>query len=64
MKIVLVHNFYQQPGGEDQVFADEAALLESRGHTVVRHTAQSGILIGAPLPCRSSRLAMNAPASA
>src|SRR5207302_785104 len=25
-----------QPGGEDQVFAAETALLESRGHEVVR----------------------------
>ena len=32
MKILLAHNFYQQPGGEDQVFADEGRLLESRGH--------------------------------
>ena len=26
--VLSVHNFYQQPGGEDRVFADEAALLE------------------------------------
>lgn len=38
MKILLCHNFYQQPGGEDQVFGDEGALLESRGHEVVRYT--------------------------
>jgi glycosyltransferase involved in cell wall biosynthesis len=38
MKILLCHNYYQQPGGEDQVFADEANLLESRGHDVVRFT--------------------------
>ncbi len=38
MKIVVAHNFYQQAGGEDQVFADETALLESHGHTVIRHT--------------------------
>jgi glycosyltransferase involved in cell wall biosynthesis len=36
MKIVVAHNFYQQPGGEDQVFAAEVALLESRGHEAVR----------------------------
>ncbi len=35
MKIVLVHNYYQQPGGEDQVFSQERSLLESRGHEVV-----------------------------
>jgi glycosyltransferase involved in cell wall biosynthesis len=38
MRIVLCHNFYQQPGGEDPVFADEAWLLESRGHEVVPYT--------------------------
>lgn len=38
MKILLCHNFYQQPGGEDQSFAEEALLLESRGHEVIRFT--------------------------
>src|SRR5438105_15174873 len=38
MNVVVCHNFYQRPGGEDQVFADEAALLESHGHWVVRYT--------------------------
>src|SRR5579872_3692065 len=38
MKILLCHNFYQQPGGEDQVFRDESSLLESRGHAVIRFT--------------------------
>lgn len=38
MRVLLCHNFYQQPGGEDQVFRDEGALLESRGHEVVRYT--------------------------
>jgi glycosyltransferase involved in cell wall biosynthesis len=37
MTILTVHNYYQQPGGEDQVFAAEADLLESRGHRVVRY---------------------------
>jgi len=38
MKILIVHNFYQQPGGEDDCFRDEASLLEDRGHTVIRYT--------------------------
>ena len=38
MKVLLCHNHYQQRGGEDQVFDDEAWLLESRGHTVLRFT--------------------------
>ena len=38
MKILFCHNFYQQPGGEDQSFAAEASLLESHGHQVLRFT--------------------------
>jgi len=38
VRVLLVHNFYQFPGGEDQVFAAEGALLESRGHAVFRYT--------------------------
>ena len=34
MKILLVHNFYQQPGGEDEVFRSEGNLLRARGHDV------------------------------
>jgi glycosyltransferase involved in cell wall biosynthesis len=34
LNILVVHNFYQQPGGEDQVFRDEVELLRSRGNTV------------------------------
>ena len=38
MKILMAHNYYQQPGGEDVVFADEGRLLESHGHQVLRFT--------------------------
>jgi glycosyltransferase involved in cell wall biosynthesis len=37
LKIILVHNTYQQPGGEDVVFEQERRLLESAGHTVVAY---------------------------
>lgn len=37
MRVLVVHNYYQQPGGEDQVFAAEAYLLESHGHEVARY---------------------------
>ena len=37
MKILLVHNTYQQPGGEDVVFEQERRLLERMGHTVVTY---------------------------
>ena len=32
-----MHNHYQQPGGEDQVFEAEGALLEAHGHRVLRY---------------------------
>jgi glycosyltransferase involved in cell wall biosynthesis len=35
MRVLVAHNFYQQPGGEDQVFHSELALLEARGHEPV-----------------------------
>lgn len=38
MKILLVHNFYQQQGGEDRVFQAEGSLLEEHGHHVIRYT--------------------------
>ena len=34
MHILLVHNYYQQPGGEDDVFQAECDLLRSHGHEV------------------------------
>ncbi len=37
MRILLCHNYYQQAGGEDSCFADEASLLERHGHTVFRY---------------------------
>lgn len=46
MKVLLVHNFYQQPGGEDQVFAREGALLEARGHEVLRYTRHNDDITG------------------
>ena len=38
MKIVVVHNTYQQRGGEDEVVAAESAILERNGHRVVRYS--------------------------
>lgn len=37
----MVHNHYQQPGGEDQVVANEVDLLRQRGHTVTTFTAHN-----------------------
>ena len=36
--VLLVHEYYQQPGGEDQVFAAESDLLEAHNLRVVRYT--------------------------
>ncbi len=36
MKILLCHNFYRLPGGEDHVYRDEGWLLEQHGHEVIR----------------------------
>jgi glycosyltransferase involved in cell wall biosynthesis len=41
LKVLLVHNLYQQAGGEDVVFAAESRLLTSRGHTVLHYTAHN-----------------------
>lgn len=43
MKILLVHEFYQSPGGEDEVFDREKKLLLAAGHEVieyVRHNSE------------------------
>lgn len=37
MKILLVHNAYRQPGGEDIVFEQERQVLEGAGHQVVAY---------------------------
>ena len=37
MRILVAHNFYQQPGGEDVVFAAEVELLKQFGHDVATY---------------------------
>ena len=46
MKILLVHNSYQQPGGEDQVFAQEADLLRSHDHQVLLYHVSNDQVTG------------------
>ena len=41
MKILILHNTYQQEGGEDQVVANESALLRRHGDTVILHTVSN-----------------------
>ena len=45
MKILLVHNYYQQPGGEDVVYEQERKLLEGHGHQVVTYERRNGELL-------------------
>lgn len=37
MNILVAHNFYQQPGGEDQCVAAEVAMLRAHGHQVTQY---------------------------
>ncbi len=59
MKIVSVHNFYQQPGGEDAVWRNEAALLHSKGHQVVKFVRRNSEIADQSL-LASARLAVRA----
>jgi glycosyltransferase involved in cell wall biosynthesis len=56
MKIVLVHNQYQQGGGEDVVFAQEHGNLERAGHKIVAYR-RSNWEIDNPSPLRRLALA-------
>lgn len=58
MKIVLVHNSYQQGGGEDVVFAQERNYLERAGHRVVAYQ-RSNSEIGELGPLEQIALAMD-----
>ncbi len=35
LKVLIVHNYYQIPGGEDTVVANEKRMLEDHGHKVI-----------------------------
>jgi glycosyltransferase involved in cell wall biosynthesis len=38
LKILHVHNFYTQPGGEDTVFTAEVALMQNHGKNIIEYT--------------------------
>lgn len=44
MRILLVHNYYQLPGGEDQVYSAEASLLQAYGHRLSHFTMNNEII--------------------
>lgn len=43
-RVLIVHNYYQLPGGEDTVVANEKKMLDSNGHTVVFYTRNNSEL--------------------
>lgn len=43
-KVLIVHNFYQIPGGEDTVVANEKKMLEDYGHEVRLYTRHNSEL--------------------
>jgi glycosyltransferase involved in cell wall biosynthesis len=46
VRVLVAHNYYQQPGGEDVVFSAETELLEQHGHTVYKYTEHSNRISG------------------
>jgi glycosyltransferase involved in cell wall biosynthesis len=48
MRVLVVHNLYQQPGGEDVAVEREAALLRAHGHAVERYTRSNDELANLP----------------
>jgi glycosyltransferase involved in cell wall biosynthesis len=49
MKIMMVHNAYQQAGGEEIAFESEKRLLERKGHEVVTYVRSNMEVQNAPL---------------
>ncbi|MCD7883771.1 MAG: glycosyltransferase family 4 protein [Lachnospiraceae bacterium] len=43
-KILIVHNYYQIPGGEDTVVVNEKKLLEDNGHKVILYSRNNSEL--------------------
>ncbi len=44
MRVLVVHNFYQQAGGEDTVFRAETELLRHYGHDVQTFTVSNDVI--------------------
>jgi glycosyltransferase involved in cell wall biosynthesis len=57
MRVLLVHNRYQQAGGEDAVFESERDLLADRGHVVKRLIFDNSSIAERRSPLTSARLA-------
>jgi len=59
MRILQVHNFYQQAGGEDRVLAAEEFLLSSRGHSVIQYALHNEAVKHMPALQLASRTIWN-----
>ncbi|KHK90015.1 hypothetical protein LK12_19220 [Novosphingobium malaysiense] len=46
MRIIILHNYYQQAGGEDAVVGNEAMMLRNAGHDVEMVTVSNGDING------------------
>src|SRR5262245_31743396 len=44
-RVLVVHNFYQQAGGEDSVVANEMALLRANGHEAQLYSVSNDEII-------------------
>lgn len=49
MRILAIHNYYQQRGGEDQCFEDEVNVLTEHGHEVKTYTVHNDSIQGSKL---------------
>jgi glycosyltransferase involved in cell wall biosynthesis len=58
LSVIIVHNRYQQHGGEEAVFEAEASLLESYGHRVRRLVFDNDDLPQSPSPIQKLNLAV------
>ena len=47
-RILIVHNYYQIPGGEDSVVVNEKQMLERHGHKVILYSRDNSELYGFP----------------
>jgi glycosyltransferase involved in cell wall biosynthesis len=46
VRVLVSHNHYQQPGGEDQVFRAEVQLLREHGHAVLEYSEHNDAIVG------------------
>jgi glycosyltransferase involved in cell wall biosynthesis len=54
VRVLIVHNHYKQPGGEDVGVQDESSLLTSHGHQVQLLEASNDHIVGLPVQIRTA----------